>query len=103
MGDVASGIAGGVAVGVAFLGEAMSSELCCISTPVGDTPDILEDVGYLVPLDEVDLIIEKVKNCMDNPEELNKLGRKARIKILNQYSMEKTINTYLNIYLNSFT
>ena len=85
------------------LGEAMSSELCCISTPVGDTPDILEDVGYLVPLDDVDLIIEKVKNCMDNPEELNKLGRKARIKILNQYSMEKTINTYLNIYLNSFT
>lgn len=84
------------------LGEAMSSELCCISAPVGDTPDILEDVGYLVPLDEVDLIIEKVKNCMDNPEELNELGRKARIKILNQYSMEKTINTYLNIYLNSF-
>ena len=84
------------------LGEAMSSELCCISTPVGDTPDILEDVGYLVPLDDVDLIVEKVKNCMDNPEELNKLGRKARIKILNQYSMEKTINTYLNIYLNSF-
>lgn len=83
------------------LGEAMSSELCCISTPVGDTPDILEDVGYLVPLDDVDLIIEKVKNCMDNPEELNKLGRKARIKILNQYSMEKTINSYLNIYLNS--
>jgi hypothetical protein len=38
---------------------------------------------------------------MDNPEELNKLGRKARIKILNQYSMEKTINSYLNIYLNS--
>ena len=84
------------------LGEAMSSELCCISTPVGDTPDILGDVGYLVPLDDVDLIIEKVKNCIDNPEELNKLGRKARIKILNQYSMEKTINTYLNIYLNSF-
>lgn len=84
------------------LGEAMSSELCCISTPVGDTPDILEDVGYLVPLDDVDFLIEKVKNCMDNPEELNKLGRKARIKILNQYSMEKTINSYLNIYLNSF-
>ena len=84
------------------LGEAMSSELCCISTPVGDAPDILEDVGYLVPLDDVDFLIEKVKNCMDNPEELNKLGRKARIKILNQYSMEKTINTYLNIYLNSF-
>lgn len=83
------------------LGEAMSSELCCISTPVGDTPDILEDVGYLVPLDDVDFLIEKVKNCMDNPEELNKLGRKARIKILNQYSMEKTINSYLNIYLNS--
>ncbi len=83
------------------LGEAMSSELCCISTPVGDTPDILEDVGYLVPLDDVDFLIEKVKNCMDIPEELNKLGRKARIKILNQYSMEKTINSYLNIYLNS--
>jgi glycosyltransferase involved in cell wall biosynthesis len=83
------------------LGEAMSSELCCISTPVGDAPDILEDVGYLVPLDDVDFIIEKVKNCMDNPEELNKLGRNARIKILNQYSMEKTINSYLNIYLNS--
>ena len=83
------------------LGEAMSSELCCIATPVGDTPDILEDVGYLVPLDDVDFLIEKVKNCMDNPEELNKLGRKARIKILNQYSMEKTINSYLNIYLNS--
>jgi glycosyltransferase involved in cell wall biosynthesis len=83
------------------LGEAMSCELCCISTPVGDAPDILEDVGYLVPLDDVDFLIEKVKNCMDNPEELNKLGRNARIKIINQYSMEKTINTYLNIYLNS--
>lgn len=83
------------------LGEAMSSELCCISTPVGDTPDILEDVGYIVPLDDVDFLIEKVKNCMDNPEELNKLGRKARIKIVNQYSMEKTINSYLNIYLDS--
>lgn len=83
------------------LGEAMSCELCCISTPVGDAPDILEDVGYLVPLGDVDFILEKVQKCMDKPEVLSKLGRKARIKILNQYSMEKTINSYLNIYLNS--
>ena len=83
------------------LGEAMSSELCCVSTPVGDAPDILEDAGYLVPLDEVGFLVDKIKKCIDNPEELNKLGKDARIKVINQYSMEKTINTYLNTYLNS--
>jgi glycosyltransferase involved in cell wall biosynthesis len=83
------------------LGEAMSSELCCISTPVGDAPDILEDAGYLVPLDEVGFLVDKIKKCIDNPEELNKLGKDARIKVINQYSMEKTINTYLNTYLSS--
>jgi len=82
------------------LGEAMSCELCCISTPVGDTPDILKDVGYLVPINDVDTITDKVKECIDNPERLLKLGRNARTKIKNEYSIEKTLNAYLNIYLN---
>jgi glycosyltransferase involved in cell wall biosynthesis len=79
----------------------MSCELCCISTPVGDTPDILKDVGYLVPINDVDTITDKVKECINNPERLHKLGRNARTKIKNEYSMEKTINAYLNTYLNS--
>jgi glycosyltransferase involved in cell wall biosynthesis len=75
--------------------------LCCISTPVGDAPDILENAGYIIPLDEVGFLVDKIKKCIDNPEELNKLGKDARIKVINQYSMEKTINTYLNTYLSS--
>ena len=63
------------------LGEAMSCELCCISTNVGEASALLQDVGLIIPVDDLDALVREIRN-----------------KIIKSYSLQNTVNQYFNLY-----
>ena len=58
-----------------------------ISTRVGDIPDILDGVGYLVDPEAPDQLAEAIAYIFDNFDEATQRGRAARTKCVNQYSV----------------
>jgi len=80
------------------LGEAMSCELCCISTNVGEAPTLLQDVGFIIPVDDLDALVSKMSNCIENLEMTKNMGILARNKIVKTYSLQNTVNQYINLY-----
>jgi glycosyltransferase involved in cell wall biosynthesis len=80
------------------LGEAMSCELCCISTNVGEAPALLQDVGFIIPVDDLDALVSKITNCIENLEMTKNMGILARNKIVKTYSLQNTVNQYINLY-----
>ncbi len=63
--------------------EAMSMEKPVVSTNVGDVKDYINDykTGFIVPVGDFKSIAEKVKWIIENPEEANEMGIRARTQI----------------------
>jgi len=80
------------------LGEAMSCELCCISTNVGEASALLQDVGLIIPVDDLDALVREITNCIENLEITKNRGGGARNKIIKSYSLQNTVNQYFNLY-----
>ena len=82
------------------LGEAMSNELCCISTDIGEAQNLLEDVGFIIPSKNIDVLIKTIEDCLIDMEGVKDIGKKAQLKIKEKYSLENTINSYTKLYNN---
>jgi glycosyltransferase involved in cell wall biosynthesis len=80
------------------LGEAMSCELCCISTNVGEASALLQDEGFIIPVDDLDALVSKITNCIENLEITKNMGILARNKIIKSYSLQNTVNQYTKLY-----
>ena len=80
------------------LGEAMSCELCCISTNVGEASALLQEVGFIIPVDDLDALVSKIIHCIENLEITKNMGILARNKIIKSYSLQNTVNQYINLY-----
>ncbi len=83
------------------IAEAMSVETPCIATNTGATAEIIGDTGFIVPREnpqELSNAILKFIN-FDN-ETLNFLGKKARERIRNNFSLDKTLHEYELLYKN---
>lgn len=68
--------------------EAMSSGIPVISTYNAGGLGLIDDFeeGFLIDIRKPEAIIEKLKWCKENKEDLTAIGKKARNKILNHYS-----------------
>jgi glycosyltransferase involved in cell wall biosynthesis len=64
--------------------EAMSTELCCVSTPVGLANEVLEDGenGLLVPFDDVRAFAQVTLQYANNPTARATMGARARQTIV---------------------
>lgn len=80
------------------LGEAMSCELCCISTDVGEASDLLKDVGFVISVNDLDAFVVVISKCIENLELTKNMGVLARNKIIKYYSLQNTVNQYINLY-----
>ena len=80
------------------LGEAMSCELCCISTNVGEASALLQDAGLIIPVDDLGALVSEITNCIENLEITKNMGILARNKIIKSYSLQNTVNQYINLY-----
>jgi len=81
------------------LGEAMYAGVPCIATDIGDSRYIIDDTGIVVPPNSpqsLKLAIEKLIN--KTPLERQQLGKFARARIKNHFSIAKNVSSYVELY-----
>jgi glycosyltransferase involved in cell wall biosynthesis len=90
------------AYGEAFpmvIGEAMSSGIPCVVTDVGDSPWIVGNTGRVVPPKEPEALACAWKELIVMGSDARQaLGKAARTRILESFSLEKVVAQYENLY-----
>lgn len=86
------------------LGEAMSCEVPCVSTDVGDARTIIGNTGYVVKVGSPEDLSQAWACCRaEGPEQLKKRGVAARQRIEKQYRIEHIVNQYEALYAGEIT
>lgn len=83
------------------LGEAMAMGLPCVSTDVGDVAAVMADTGVLVPKMDPGALAKGVAQLLAMAtDDRALLGRSARARIHERFSMERTRMHFEDIYAN---
>lgn len=81
------------------LGEAMSCGVPCVSTDVGDSSKIVGDTGLIVPPRCPDALRAALIEAIEwRDDDLNRLRRAARQRILTHYSFDAMLKRYDDLY-----
>lgn len=72
----------------AKLFDAMAMAKPIIATNVSDLPSILKDCGVIVEPEDIDSLANEIKNLLEDKERATGLGRKAREKCKQHYSIK---------------
>jgi glycosyltransferase involved in cell wall biosynthesis len=80
--------------------EAMACEVPVVSTPVGGALDVITDQvnGMLMPVNDMDALVQAVEKLFENEALRRSLGRAARAKITNEFTPQNELNANLAIY-----
>jgi len=78
------------------IGEAMASETPCVVTDVGDSAYIIGEYGRVCLVGGDQCIASSILQLIKNPEDRKKLGKGARKRIEEKYSIGKIKKEYLN-------
>jgi len=72
---------------------AMASELPCVASDVGGTREAVVDgqTGILVPPGDPAALAGGIRDIIDRPEEGRRMGRDARLKVIQEFSAEREI------------
>jgi len=82
-----------------IIGEAMACAVPCIVTDVGDSKEIVRDTGITVSPMDNELIFRAWQELLDLPlERRQALGRDARNRVLNHYSLDRAVQKYQVLY-----
>jgi len=81
--------------------EAMAHGIPVIAPKVGGLTEIIDDGvnGYLVEGRKVNVFAEKCISLYTNDTLRKEMGSAARKKIINEFSMEKMVREYYNLYM----
>ena len=81
------------------IGEAMSCGVPCIVTDVGDSQEIVGDTGIVVPARDPAALMRGWLALMEMGEtERNRLGYRARERIISRYSIQYIVKKYEEVY-----
>lgn len=81
------------------LGEAMSCAIPCVSTEVGDSAWIIGNTGLVVPSRRPDCLASAISKLLTmEPEHRRNLGKLARSRIIEQFSLEAAVTQYEAVY-----
>jgi glycosyltransferase involved in cell wall biosynthesis len=81
------------------VGEAMSCEVPCVVTDVGDSAAVVGETGIVVPPRDSLALANGWKELLDMGVEKRKhLGKSARERIISNYSIEKIASQYEALY-----
>lgn len=80
--------------------EAMSYGLATIATPVGGVPQVIKDGvnGYLMPVDDWNLLASRICSLIDNPSLAERLGTEGRATIESDFGMDAFANRMSEVY-----
>ncbi|MDT8309327.1 MAG: glycosyltransferase family 4 protein, partial [Bacteroidales bacterium] len=71
-----------------------------IATDGGGTPELFTDgiEGYLVPVRDMESIVEKIHYLLDKPEKAKEMGERGKLKIKRTFAYETMIQKYIDLY-----
>jgi glycosyltransferase involved in cell wall biosynthesis len=78
--------------------DAMAMAKPIIATKVSGLPEILKGCGWVVEPENPKKLAESIKFVLDNPEEAEKLGKKARNKCIEKYSWNAAEKRLIKIF-----
>jgi len=82
------------------IGEAMSCGVPCVATDVGDSAMLVNNTGYVVPARNPRALSEAINRLLDlTKEDRRALGLSARLRICNDFSLERVSTSYSSHYL----
>lgn len=73
--------------------EAMAAELPIVATNVGALPEAIEEgkEGFLVKPKDSNVLAEKIKWLLENPQEAKVLGIQAKVKLVKEFSLRRMV------------
>lgn len=81
------------------VGEAMASGLPCVVSDVGDVTDLVADCGWIVPKGDTPALTRALASAVTTTAEARAaLGRKARKRVADNYSISRVGALYLDFY-----
>jgi glycosyltransferase involved in cell wall biosynthesis len=83
--------------------EAMAAGLPVVASAVGGLLDLIDDgrTGRLVPPGDPEALAAAMRRLMERPAEAEAMGRDARAVAIGQYSFERMVGAFENLYLSS--
>jgi glycosyltransferase involved in cell wall biosynthesis len=84
--------------------EAMSSKVCCLTTPVGIAREIVRDGGnaILLPFNDVQNFVQRTLVLAADPSERKRIGSNARETILKEMDVGITSRRVKEVYAKAF-
>jgi glycosyltransferase involved in cell wall biosynthesis len=81
------------------LGEAMAAGIPCVATDVGDSASVIGDCGALVVPGDPESLAREIEELLDlTPEQRTAIGKRARERVKQCYSIDRIAALYLNAY-----
>ncbi|MBJ7582589.1 glycosyltransferase [Aeromonas veronii] len=81
------------------IAEAMAVERVMVATDCGGTSQLIRDAGYLVPPRDPDSLAKGMMSALAlSAAEATELGQKARLRIVEQFSLDAAVQKWLDIY-----
>jgi glycosyltransferase involved in cell wall biosynthesis len=77
------------------IGEAMASEVPCVVTDVGDSAHIVGKYGRVCSVGDEQCIANSLLQLIENKQERKTMGKQARKRIKEKYSIDKIKKEYL--------
>ncbi|MCK4734615.1 MAG: glycosyltransferase family 4 protein [Methanophagales archaeon] len=78
--------------------DAMAMAKPIIATNVSDLHEILDGCGWIVEPDKLEELANTIQYVLDNPEEAEEMGWKARQKCIDKYSWDAMEKILINIF-----
>jgi glycosyltransferase involved in cell wall biosynthesis len=80
--------------------EAMRSGKPVIATRVGGLPDLVEDdrTGFLVELDAIEQLADRMLTLMRNPEKGREMGAAASKRQAGEFSLDRMVEKHVELY-----
>jgi len=78
--------------------DAMAMARPIIATNVSDLPEILDGCGWIVEPENPKQLAETIQYVLNNPEEAEEMGWKARQKCIEKYSWDAMEKVLLGVF-----
>lgn len=85
------------------VGEAMASGIPCVVTDIGDSALVIGDTGHRIGAGQSEQLLEIWLTSIElGKEKHEQLGKKARARIINEYSLAAIYQDYVSLYSDDY-